>query len=179
MRIKLTISIFFLFSSFCFGQISFEPQQKEIPDREPPISSVYLDLLGNAYSYSLNFDYIGKNKMGFRIGITPYFNTGKDSNRPPQSSYDDEFSQSFLLTGMLNYYFGKDAHRLETGAGIVASVNDMNIRPGLPTYPSFTGTIGYRLLPNKEDIMIRVAFTPILSGDKFFPHFGFSIGYIF
>ncbi len=160
------------------SQIKFEEPKKEIPDRKPPISSVYLDLLGNAYTYSLNYDYIGKENIGFRFGITPYFDT-RDPDELPNDQRNDEFSQSFLLVGMGNYYFGDGVHRLETGLGVVLSINDRNIRPGLPDYPALTGTVGYRILPNKENITIRIAFTPILSGNKFYPHFGFSFGYIF
>ncbi|MGN8226530.1 hypothetical protein [Gracilimonas sp. BCB1] len=161
-----------------FSQIEFEEPKEEIQDRNPPISSVYLDLLGNAYTYSLNYDYIGKENIGFRFGITPYFDL-RDSDDLPPDQRNDKFSQSFLLVGMGNYYFGDGVHRLETGLGAVLSVNDQNIRPGLPDYPALTGTVGYRILPNRENITIRIAFTPILSKNKFYPHFGFSFGYIF
>lgn len=171
--------ILLLVGTSAFAQIKFEPVKKVIPKRELPISSLYIDLLGNAYTYSLNFDYIGKSNLGFRAGITPYFDISTDDDNGFFRQQDDRYSQSFLLIGMGNYFLGKGVHKLETGIGFVFSVNADNIRPGLPDYPALTGTIGYRLLPNKENIMTRLAFTPILSGGKFFPHFGFSIGYIF
>jgi len=162
-----------------YSQIVFE-HEEEKKERALPIHSLYLDIFGNAYSYSLNYEVINKHNLGFRVGITPYFDFVINEEELPNNNYrNDRFSQSFLLIGMINYYFGTGLHRLETGLGMVFSVNDRNIRPGLPSYPAMTGTIGYRIIPYKEDITLRIAFTPILSGDKLYPHIGFSIGYIF
>ncbi len=179
MKLFVSMISFLLLGTTVCAQTIFEPVTKEIPNRELPISSFYIDLLGNAYTYSLNFDYIGKGNIGFRAGITPYFDMRTDDDNGFFRQQDDRNSQSFLLIGMGNYYLGNGTHRLETGIGFVFSINADYIRPGLPDYPALTGTIGYRMLPNKENIMTRLAFTPILSGGKFFPHFGFSIGYMF
>lgn len=174
--VLIAISILFGIQTAAYSQIVFEPK-KEKKERALPVHSLYLDIFGNAYSYSLNYDVINKHNLGFRVGITPYFDFVINEEELPNNN--DESSQSFLLIGMGNYYIGTGLHRLETGLGMVFSVNDRNIRPGLPSYPAMTGTIGYRIIPYKENITLRLAFTPILSGDKIYPHIGFSIGYIF
>lgn len=161
-----------------FSQITFEEPPKEVPPREAPISSIYGEIFGNAHSLSINYDYIGKSNIGFRVGITPIFLLGTDNNKN-RREYDDTYSQSFQLLTMANYFIGKSTHRLELGAGFVFGFTDNNVDLGLPAYPAFSGTVGYRLLPNQDNITVKLAFTPIFSGDEFFPRLGFSLGYIF
>ncbi len=179
MRSGWLIACFILgFNLHAFSQIIFEEPPEEVSPREAPISSIYGEIFGNAYSLSLNYDYIGKKNVGFRVGITPIFlfDPANDKN---QIEYDDTYSQSFQLLIMANYFIGKSTNRLELGAGFVFGFNDNNVDLGVPAYPAFSGTVGYRLLPNQENITIKLAFTPIFSGDEFFPRFGFSLGYIF
>lgn len=172
----IIISILFSIQTAVYSQVLFEPKEEK-KERALPVHSLYLDIFGNAYSYSLNYDFINQHNLGFRFGIAPYFDFAISEEEVRNKN--DRFSQSFLLIGMGNYYIGTGLHRLETGLGMVFSVNDRNIRPGLPSYPALTGTIGYRIIPYEENITLRLAFTPILSGDKLYPHIGFSIGFIF
>ncbi|SMO36950.1 hypothetical protein [Gracilimonas mengyeensis] len=177
-RILAILFIFLGVSTHTYAQVTFEEPEEIVPPREPPISSIYAELFGNAYYFSLNYDYIGKNNFGIRVGITPIFLA--DQNYDESSlTYSDEHSQSFQVLLMPSYFIGHETHRLELGAGFIFGFSDNDFDLRLPAYPSFTGTIGYRLLPNSEDITVKVAFTPIFSGDDFFPRVGISVGYIF
>ncbi|MEX0723978.1 MAG: hypothetical protein WD357_03245 [Gracilimonas sp.] len=161
------------------GQDIFdEPESSEISPRPLPVSSIYGELLGNGYSFSLNYDYIHKSNAGIRVGITPIFLFDNTDNRDP-SNYDDTYSQSFQLLVMGNYFIGQGSHKLEIGGGFVFGFSDNNVNLGLPSYPAFSGTVGYRLIPRKENITVKIAFTPIFSGEEFFPRVGVSIGRLF
>ena len=173
--------VLLVFSSSAFSQINFKEPEPDIPEREPPISSIYGELLGNGYSFSVNFDYLNKKNFGFRVGLTPLFLLGNDGNPNDEfgNSYDEKYSQNFQLITMVNYFIGKSSHKLELGTGFVFGFTDHQIELGLPKYPAFTSTVGYRLYPKSTDVTLKISFTPIFSGSEFFPHVGFSIGHIF
>ena len=177
-------SIVFLFvfsTASAVAQINFEEPEVEIPPRKAPISSIYGELFGNGYSFSVNFDYLSRSNFGFRIGLTPLFLLGNNGNPDDQygNSYDEKYSQNFQIISMASYFIGKGSHKLELGTGFVFGITDHKVELGLPKYPAFTSTIGYRLYPKLKDLTLKISFTPIFSGEEFYPHFGFSLGYIF
>lgn len=177
---KVIVIAFFTFIPVhIFAQDIFgDTNSPDVPDRSLPVSSIYGELLGNGYSFSLNYDYIHRSNAGIRVGITPIFLFSNTDSRDP-SNYDDTYSQSFQLLVMGNYFIGQGSHKIEIGGGFVFGFTDNNVDLGLPSYPAFSGTIGYRLIPKTENITLKIAFTPIFSGSEFYPRIGISIGRLF
>ena len=177
---KVIFLIFFFLTPFqIFAQGIFDDTNSpDVPDRSLPVSSIYGELLGNGYSFSLNYDYIHRGNAGIRVGITPLFLSSNTDSRDP-SNYDDTYSQSFQLLIMGNYFIGEGSHKMEIGGGFVFGFSDNDVNLGLPKYPAFSGTVGYRLIPKTENITLKIAFTPIFSGNEFYPRIGISLGRLF
>jgi len=142
------------------------------PLRKPakvPFQSTYIEFLGNGILYSINYDVIFRNNLGFRLGGSVY-GTLDDNQR---HTYN-EFQRYFTILFMGNYYVGHKSNRLELGLGFVEGEIDKSykIQP-----PGLTMTVAYRYLPIiKDKYTFKIGFTPTISHRTFYPLFGIAFG---
>jgi hypothetical protein len=135
-------------------------------------NSIYVELLGNAVLYSLNFDHKFTDNVSLRVGFA--YST---FNLPSTSNIE---SKTIAVPIMVNYLVGRGSHRLETGAGFLPLLNQYDdsadsVRLGL------TGTVGYRYQRPAGGFVFRIGFTPLLASDSdggyfFAPWLGMSFG---
>ncbi|MHB1177892.1 MAG: hypothetical protein ACYCZO_06115 [Daejeonella sp.] len=139
--------------------------------------AVFLELFGNAYLASINYDMrIKKDRndgFGVRLGIGKghFFETDEPTNTGRYTS----------VPLNVNYIIGTKKSGLETGLGITPSFtfhsvsgNSKNITLG-----GFAN-VNYRLQPLKEGLVFRIGFTPFFDRDEFKPtYLSASIGYGF
>jgi len=139
--------------------------------------SIYAELLGNSFFYSVNYDYlfrIYKNDIklavGTGIGYFSYRYCSPEGNEFITARY-------FYFTPEINFLFGKKSHYFETGTALMSMIVNGG---GAHFVPS--GRIGYRYQPQKGGFLFRVAFTPEFTTTwswlGYF-WFGASFGYIF
>jgi len=118
----------FLFLGFIisgFPKRLYAQYYHPVPKEGIPIQTVYAELLGNSIIYSLNYDVVWKNNLGFRIGGSVY--GSRDDNH--QNTTYNEWQQYFTILVTGNYYVGKGANRLELGMGFVGGELDKSINP--------------------------------------------------
>ncbi|GIV57498.1 MAG: hypothetical protein KatS3mg042_0411 [Rhodothermaceae bacterium] len=142
-------------------------------ERPAPTESLYIELLGNMGSFSLNFDVAFPRGFGFRLGFLAADEL--KFNETLGMHYADQKGFSFLI--MLNALQGRGRHRLETGLGVVAGAWAPPATPPDRRYPVLTATVGYRYQPPKQGLVLRAGFTPTWDGARVHPRFGVSIGY--
>ena len=137
-------------------------------------NSIFLELGGNGFAYSLNYDHKFFNHASARIGgmFIPLQGEG--------TGLDDGDRVSVLLVPvMANYLLGNGSSRLEIGGGLLFGhvggnlENDEFSEGGVA---SFTGTVGYRLQPVNGGFLFRIGFTPIFTSEGFLPWAGLSLG---
>ncbi len=138
--------------------------------------SLYLELLGSALGYSVNYDTrfssLEESGLGMRIGIF----------------YAPDRGDSYICVPLhLNYLFGEGRKQLELGFGLSAFLTDSPITRDQNIFPS--GAIMYRWRPSKSGFLLRMGLAPIfirVDGDSdgipppilwLWP--GFSFGYKF
>jgi hypothetical protein len=143
-------------------------------DTQRPTESLYVEVLGNSARYSLNFDVVFPSGLGFRFGVLTASETKQDQQG---QFYTEQTGFTFLM--MLNLMHGQGPHHLETGVGIVAGTwRHPGTAPPLES-PAWTATLGYRYQRPAKGIVVRVGFTPALTGKEIEPMVGASIGYAF
>lgn len=139
--------------------------------------AVFLELFGNAYLGSINFDMrINKDRndgLGVRVGFGKghFFETDKPTNT----------SRYTAIPLNVNYIIGKKRSGLEAGLGLTPSFtfhtvsgNSQNVTLG-----GFAN-INYRLQPLKEGLLFRLGFTPFFDRNEFEPlYLSASVGYGF
>lgn len=136
--------------------------------------AVYLEVLGNGLTYSLNFDARFSKSLkglGGRAGIG-------------YMAVDGDNLTSIPI--IVNYLFGKDKHYFEVGAGTAFLAASTPTQFGsIDTREkgsAFIGTMsfGYRLEPQNGGFMFRAGITPLFDGTSFFPFWPqVSFGYSF
>ncbi len=136
--------------------------------------SVYMEVLGNGLTYSLNYDTrFGQSLKGIggRIGIGYVALDGNSLTSVP-----------FVV----NYLFGKDKHYFEVGAGATllsaAASSDFGPVGSGEKGSTFIGTmsLGYRLEPLDGGFTFRAGITPLFDRSTFFPFWPqVSFGYAF
>ncbi|WP_373494282.1 hypothetical protein [Aquiflexum sp.] len=136
--------------------------------------SVYMEVLGNGLSYSLNYDTRFSKSLkglGGRAGIGY---VGIDG---------------YTLTSVpivVNYLFGHNKHFFEVGAGatLLAASAPSSFGPidSKEKGSAFLGTMsfGYRLEPTNGGFLFRAGISPIFDRSSFFPFWPqVSFGYAF
>ena len=146
----------------------------------PQRHNVYLELLGNANRYSLNYERtLGEHhRLRFGLGIW----TGGETTAITESE--------LMLPMMYNVLLGPGPHYVEVGAGALVGV--VNRDEGNTTnnfsFWSATGTLGYRHQLPELQWIIRAGYTPIYGvgnvgkayPERGFRHrFGVSLGWAF
>ena len=134
----------------------------------PQRHNVYLEILGNAYRYSLNYERTLAEHHRLRFGLGMW--TGGETTAITETE--------LTLPMMYNVLVGSGPHYLELGAGVVVGVvnRDEGARPVNGSFYSATDTIGYRhQLPSLEWIF-RIGYTPIYGigdGEIVYPRKGY------
>lgn len=136
------------------------------------MKAIYIELLGNGFAYSFNFDIRftrSDRGIGGRFGI----------------GYADMPEVDSLLTipVMINYLLGKNSKYFEIGGGIVY-VNGKHFltrklgTPGDVIYGTFT--FAFRYQPINNGFFFKAGLTPVLGKEGFLPYWaGVSLGYAF
>lgn len=136
--------------------------------------AVYMEVLGNGLTYSLNYDTRFSQSLkglGGRAGIGYVAIDGNSLTTIPL---------------VVNYLFGKDKHYFEVGAGATllsaAASSDFGPVGSGEKGSTFIGTmsLGYRLEPLDGGFTFRAGITPIFDRTTFFPFWPqVSFGYAF
>lgn len=144
-------------------------QGNETSVRERSRNAVYLEVLGNAQWYSVNYDRILGESWALRIGASfvPYSVENNNGNGRYRMS---DITVPLTLSYLLN--FGRSAHNIEIGVGasprwtIVSFEGALSDRAAYPAYTRNVLTtfgsaiIGYRFQPLESGFMFRLALTP-------------------
>jgi len=120
--------------------------------------SVYGELGGINYFYSVNYDYIfflsEQLKLAVGVALSAWLLKSSDASESP-----------LKISPIANFLYGKKSHHLEAGIGLARY-----------KYPSFR--LGYRYQRPQGGFMLRAGCNPIISSE-FMYTFGFGIGYTF
>ena len=141
-------------------------------------NSIYIEFLGNAGLYSINYDRLFSDDISMRVGFM-YF----------ESDFAIFFKDMdlFVIPITLNYLAGSGDHKFELGGGpalifgqfrltfLGLGESDLIDANGI----AGTATIGYRYQPADGGFLFRIGFTPWFGFGKFYPSAGFSFGFSF
>lgn len=143
---------------------------------EPAKHAVYLEGLGNAGLYSVNYDRRFTPSLSLRGGISVVGATDQQTGQ----------EVSLLIVPVtLNYLAGGPNHSLEMGVGplfAAGSVDDLEttsdseISSGLA---GVTSTFGYRYQPARGGFVFRAGLIPFYSANEFQLWAGISVGLAF
>lgn len=148
-------------------------------------NSVFIDLGGPGFIYSINYERFLMQDMGVRVGLM-YFGIGA-------SSGDSSASVSMMAIPILAEYTGVRAgnHALELGIGLdplhfSAEASSGGTFGGLSGWVvTGTAAVGYRYQDPAGGFLFRATFTPLFifspadDGSAFIPWGGVSFGYSF
>jgi hypothetical protein len=148
---------------------------KQVKGQNYSPNSVYVELLGNGFFYSINYDHRFTNNFGGRFGFMIIEGQSEQST-------DDQVSFA-ILPVMANYLVGSGSHRLELGAGLQFVL----VGGTLENYGTFSGggiggvttTFGYRYQPVDGGFLFRVGATPFYNDGRPKLSGGVSLGYAF
>ncbi len=148
-------------------------------------NSIYFELLGNGFFYSINYERAFNQSLRARIGfmsgqfayeaICSLIHCGQDD--------EDRFN---LIPLMLNYTHGQGQHKFETGLGLAFTLSskgefdfDFNDVIIIDQTTKLVGaaTIGYRFQPENRGMVFRAGFTPLFSDKGVLPWGGLTVGY--
>ena len=139
----------------------------------PPFAknTFFVEVLGNAGLYSLNYERFFTPSLGVRIGAE--YVQGEDEG--------DDFAAA-IFPVMATYLLGRGSSHLEAGLGVGLATGTIETGVlgndfGSAAYG--TATLGYRYQPPRGGLVFRVGFTPVLLTGDFHPYGGVSLGYAF
>jgi hypothetical protein len=149
--------------------------QDTTPAAAGPVAknTFYVELLGNAAVYSLNYERFFTPKLGVRVG--GMFLRG-------ETDEGDEATVG-LFPVMATYLLGEGNSHFETGLGIGIVTASADIEEvdeefsGSAVYG--TATLGYRYQKPTGGVIFRVGFTPAYADGNLIPWVGASVGYAF
>lgn len=155
--------ILFLFITvFANAQLQHEDYVLEKPrdyNKDPALTANYIELLGNAGLYSVNFDRVFINRKSFKI-------SGRiGANVWPNGRY---FEQSYVVEN--NYIFFEGDHHFEIGPGLTLQRKYNPVCSDTSKYPAYNWEsiwfgmfrLGYRYQKAEEGFFFRCGLTPIL-----------------
>lgn len=151
MHLKLTLIV------LCLSSVTAIAQTPTDTIQTYKRNAIYFELGGNAFIYSLNFDYKFARHVSGRIG----------------ASVAKYYGAYVLFPTMINYLVGSGNSRLELGAGLANWFSDNSY------FMSGTATIGYRYQPLKGGFNFRIGFTPMIFHYGVRPWVGISLGHGF
>jgi hypothetical protein len=156
-------------------------------------NSVFLELLGNALVYSLNYERFSAERRvndGFAtvslragFGLLVWHDSSLENRLP------DNTELVFPL--ILNGYFGSPEIKVQLGAGATVFINSseagIRFEPPIQSSSGYlkgnarvmgTLVLGARNLPLGGGFSLGVAFTPLFDAQGFFPWGGVNVGWI-
>jgi len=149
---------------------------------------VFVEILGSAGVYSLNYDFRFNDKNRHGWGLR----TGLAYLPVTTLNYSGERLKYHLLLFpfQVNYLFGKHKRFFDVGLGATYVIKSKAGKLMAPEYeytvkgigrriPDVLGiiSIGYRHLPDKGKIMWGISVTPLIGNSFTMPNIGFKIGY--
>jgi hypothetical protein len=176
-KIKMrSLRLFLLSSVVLFVANSSARSQVTAPN------GIYVELLGNAGVYSINYDrYVADNlsiRAGFEyIGVSG----GAGTESSSVSLLMIPITCNLLIASNNKGHIGSS--KFELGLGVEVASFSASISSG--TFGGFgasglgilyTGTIGYRYQPSDGGFIFRIGFTPLFSTHDFVPFGGLSLG---
>jgi hypothetical protein len=127
-------------------------------------NAVHLELGGPGILYSVNYERFVLPKLSIRAGIGMF---GLRENTTGDSI------GVLAVPVTAQYFLGKGAHHLELGLGIFTGGmwSDLNSYEKTETFGLIggTATVGYRYQRPGGGFLFRIAFTPLLGGNRFAP----------
>ena len=177
--IFLMIFIFFININYSWAQTgnSTAVEQKPNTDIDQVNNVVYLELLGNGFLYSFNYERRLADRLWGRIGAgySPLLDISRVATFPVGVSYLFGKKSKFLETGLVTTFTYADSDdRFEDTFFEDALFEEVF---GVILSP----TIGYRFQPQEKNLFFKIAFTPFFNPfkKKFLPYGGLSLGYSF
>ncbi len=168
---KTVASLFFVLLFIISFVPTYAQQEPFVEGIDFSRHSIFLELGGNAFAYSLNYDYRFARHASARVGFEYLRLSALGSS-----------SSVLLVPIMVNYLTGKGSSHLELGVGTVlgnAGAGFRDIDKSISGVVGFTGTIGYRLQPADAGFHFRIGLTPILVQGYVAPWAGIGFGYSF
>lgn len=112
--------------------------------QEKPSNALYLELGGNAYYYSLNFERTFSSGLSARLGL-------------------GGIPGSLAIPGLAGRYFGEGSHHVEIMAGLTYMNSTPDDIESLSNRNQLFATafIGYRLQNPDKKFILKVGYTPL------------------
>lgn len=146
-------------------------------------NSIYLELLGNGFLYSINYERAFNRFLHARIG----FMSGQLASKVICSQIYCEQNEEDLpniIPLMLNYIYGHGKHKFEVGMGLAFTTStrgefDLDDAGLINNDTKLVGvaTIGYRIQPESKGALFRAGFTPFFGNEGVQPWGGLTVGY--
>ena len=134
-------------------------------------NTFFVELLGNAGIYSLNYERFFTPQLGIRVGGM-YFETMDEGDHITVG----------LFPVMGTWLLGQGNSHFEVGAGVgfgTAGIETTDFGDDLASTVYGTATLGYRYQKPEGGVMFRAGFTPVVAEGGVFPWVGASVGYAF
>ena len=156
-------------------------------------NSLYVELGGNGFVYSLNYDRMIAEDVSVRFGFEYFSLSAKDTNSESETNGAGVKIGSYFIPATLNFFVTSHdngragSSKLEIGAGpliLFVTGTGTGTLAGKSVSGSVigaTGTVGYRYQPYDGGFVFRIGFTPIYFRDwlGLLPFAGISVGYAF
>ncbi|HEX8244785.1 MAG TPA: hypothetical protein VF541_14860 [Longimicrobium sp.] len=161
--------------AFTLGTAATAAAQDTAPAADAPNvaqNTFFVELLGNAALYSLNYERFFTPQLGVRIGAM-YIQADDDAG--------DQVSVG-LFPVMATYLLGQGNSHFEVGAGLgfgTAGIESTDIGDDWDSAVYGTATFGYRYQKPAGGVIFRAGFTPIIASGTVVPWVGASVGYAF
>lgn len=168
LTIKTADGNVFVFSLNDIEKMTREEPQKALQSlpAPPAVNSVYLELGGNAFAYSVNYDRVYDDAYVLRAGLG-YFGAGNIG------------IAIIPITG--SYLIGRTASKFEVGIGltiITGTIADFSAI-GSASAVIGTGILAYRYQPTEGGFFFRGGITPFFNNAGFVPWYALGFGVSF
>lgn len=158
--------LLFLLALGIITQVGFAQEKEESITRHPAANAIYLELGGNSFVYSFNYDRIVPLSQRTKIAL------GAGLEAVSSISINGvNYDASLCLTPAVNFLFGKKSSHFETGLALFVPFSTNMAFPSI--------RIGYRYQPWEKGFLFRIGFTPLLISSILVPWGGISLGYAF
>ncbi len=142
------------------------------------MSSMYVEVGGNAIIASVNYELIIDRNYAVRLGMAPgVFLSWNIEDNGEDSYYNRDETMDFVGLVSASKFFGSRKNKIETGIGFVFGDSHREKGSKIPRANGLSFTLGYRYMSLSErGLALKFAFTPIINSDGFSPWVGASIG---